>query len=150
MKKSIKITIVVSSFSILTGCASALLSTAFNTSKENGDKTPVVNQQALHAIQSLRALQDSRNQSHTFTYDKNNEQLAPIHRYKLIQLVKGLKHNVIMNIGPATAPTSWQQLSITNKRAEALKQLVNEKNKLVSIIFVPELSKDTVNIVVGA
>ncbi len=135
---------------MLTGCASALFTTAFDNSKENSDKNPAVNKQALHAIQSLRALQVPRKQSHTFTYDVNNEQLPPIDRYKVIQLVKGLNHSVIVNIGPAKAATLWQQLSLANKRAEALKQLVNDKVKSVSIIFVPELSNDTINLVVGA
>jgi len=150
MKNAIKIIIIVGCFSILSGCASALLASSFDNSKENSDEKPAVNQKVLHAIQSLRALQGSRKQSHTFIYGINNEQLLPIDRYKFIQLLKGLNHSVIVNMGPAKASTLWQQLSLINKRAEALKHLVNDKAKSVNIIFVPELSNDTVNIVVGA
>lgn len=150
MKNAIKIITAVTCISILSGCASALLATSFDNSKENSDEKPAVNQQAFHAIQSLRALQGYRKQSYTFIYGINNEQLLPVDRYKFIQLVNGLNHSVIVNIGPAKASSSWQQLSLTNKRAAALKQLITNKVKPVNIIFVPELSNDTVNIVVGA
>jgi len=149
MKNTIKIIIVVSSFSLLAGCASALLATSFDKSGENGDGKPAVNKQALHTIQFLRALQVPSKQSHTFIYETNKDQLPPIDRYKLIQLINRRNHSVIVNIGPAKASTLWQQLFLTNKRAEVLKQIVIDKAKSVNIIFVPELPNDTINIVIG-
>ena len=134
----------------LSGCASALLLSTLQGKDTAKTAKPNVNQQVLHAIQSLRALQPPKQQTFTFGYSINQTQLAQQDKVKLINILHGNDIPVVVNIAPAKASTLWLQLSLTQKRVEALQLLATFANKTLNVVFQPSLSDDTVNVVVGA
>lgn len=136
--------------SCLSGCATTLLVKSLTGSATVNQVEPEVNQQLLHAIQSLRALQPPKQTSYVFGYQRNQAALGKDEQQQLTRLLLTSNRRINIEIAPAKARTLWKQLALTHKRVEAIQLLAQRINKPLTIVFQPSLADDTIKIVVRA
>jgi len=133
-----------------TGCISTSIadSLALIEQEENRVKDPV-NKKVLMNIQALRISQKAAKRTYTFIYDLDNKELSYSDKMTIAKLLVQ-KNQAVINIAPAKGANKLKQLNLSMERAKALRQYITRFDKEITIIFSPELSIDTLNLVVGA
>ncbi|NQY87463.1 MAG: hypothetical protein HRT51_06860 [Colwellia sp.] len=130
-----------------TGCASTTISDSLALIAQENNQA--VNEKVLKKIQALRAVNKVIVLAYTFNYDLYNTELSYADRITIAKLLIQKKHNITINIAPAKGENKLQQLSLSMERAKVLRQYIVRLNKSVAFIFSPELSTDTIKLVIG-
>ena len=141
---------------IATGCTSTSFTDSLaqisqeQNQNQSQQKTKVVNKKVLMNIQALRLSHKAAKHSYTFIYDLNNKELSYSDKITITQLLEQQKQQyAVINIAPAKGDNNLAQLSLSIERAKALRQFISRLNKQITINFSPELSTDTINLVIG-
>lgn len=131
-----------------TGCTSTSINDSIALIHKENSRT--VDEQVLKNIQELRYNQQTKNPTYTFTYPLSNKQLAYDDRITIATLLTRKNKNIIIKMAPASAVDKLKQLSLSMERAKILRQYIARFNQNITIIFAPQLSTDTINLVTGA
>ena len=136
---------------ITTGCSSTSMydSLALIEQEENRINSKHINKKVLMNIQALRTSQKATLQSYTFVYQLDNKELNYDDKMKIAKLLIK-RYPTTIKIAPAKGDNKLKQLTLSMERAKALHQYIEHFSKEVTIVFSPELSANTINLVVGA
>jgi len=132
-----------------TGCTSTSNPLALIEQEQNRVNGQRINKKILMNIQALRSSQKASLATYTFIYDLDNKELSYDDKVTIAKLLIKSQHAVI-NIAPSSGADKLKQLSLSMERAKALHQYISPFSKEITIIFSPELSTDTINLVIGA
>jgi len=134
-----------------TGCTSNSISDslALIEQEHNQGSGRQINKEVLLNIQALRASQKAAVNTYTFVYSIHNKELSYSDKITIAKLLVK-NHHVIINIAPAKGTDKLTQLTLSMERAKVLHQYIDHFNKTITINFSPELSIDTINLVIGA
>jgi len=134
-----------------TGCTSTSISDSLALIEEEDrrENHQAVNKQVLMSIQALRSTQKATKDTYTFIYSLDNKELSYSDKNTIAQLLTR-KNQAIINIAPAKGANKLEQLNLSMERAKALRQYIIRFNQKITINFSPELSVDTINLVIGA
>ncbi len=136
---------------ITTGCTSTSMSDALILieQEENQISSKHINKKVLMNIQALRTSQKATLQTYTFVYQLDNKELNYDDKMKIAKLLIK-EHATTIKIAPAKGDNKLKQLTLSMQRAKALHQYIEHFSKEVTIVFSPELSTNTIKLVVGA
>lgn len=132
-----------------TGCSSISIRDSLSLiEQENGQ---AINEKVLQRIQVLRIANKAKIHDYTFNYTLTNKELAYADRITIATLLTTQKNrDIIIKIAPAQGVDKLQQLNLAMERANILRQYITRFNQDVTIMFAPELSTNTINLVTGA
>jgi len=127
----------------LTGCVSTL-------TKDNNlnERARTVNANVLSDIKFLISSQNKVESSFTFNYKLNDKELGLSDKIKLIKLLQNKEQSITVEISLGAATNKFEQLSLSNKRAEILRKFFKQFRSSVKIEFAPQLLNDTLRLVV--
>ncbi|MBL4822257.1 MAG: hypothetical protein JKX90_01855 [Colwellia sp.] len=147
MKQTSLISIFAITLIICTGCASTSINDSLALIAQENNQA--VNEKVLKKIQALRAANNIKKHAYTFSYHLYDIELSYADRITIAKLLIQKKYNITINIAPAKGENKWQQLSLSMERAKVLRQYIVRLNKSVAFIFAPQLSTDTIKLVIG-
>jgi len=127
----------------ITGCVSTL-------TKDNNlnERARIVDTNVLNDIKFLILSQYKVESSFTFNYKLNDKELGLSDKVKLIKLLQNKEQSITVEISLATATNKFEQLTLSNKRAEILREFFKNLGSSVKIEFAPQLLSDTLRLVV--
>jgi len=131
-----------------TGCASTSISDSLALIAQENNQA--VNEKVLRSIQALRAANKIQKHAYTFNYHLYDIELSYADRITIAKLLIPKKNNITIKIALAKGENKLQQLSLAMERAKVLRQYIVRLNKSVAFIFSPQLSTDTIKLVIGA
>jgi len=150
-----------------TGCVSTSINDSIAALK-NEARATTVNKEVLMSIQALRSTthintsidtdvhagtnnKTSPNQTqYSFHYNLYDIALSYDNRIAIAKLLLKKDHAIVINIAPAQGDNKLQQLSLSMARAKALRQYIARFSKGITIRFDPQLTTDTIHLVIGA
>jgi len=138
-----------------TGCVSTSINDSIAALK-NEARATTVNKEVLMSIQALRATTniettiESNQTQYNFNYTLYGIALRYDDRIAIAKLLLKKNNTIVINIAPAKGDNKLQQLSLSMARAKSLRQYIARFSKGVTIRFAPQLTADTLHLVVGA